>query len=348
MAAGLLLAACSSSGGTSATGHDASSGGASSSGAASAALAAAKATYDQYVQIHSLESVPALPSAPPKGKTVTILTCNIPTCATAAAGAKAAAEAVGWIPTVLQDDSTPQGYTSLMNQVAANPPDALIYIPALPDSSIQPQLARLQAAGTKIVEESPLGDPLATDGPVKAVVLGQADGRLAGEVMGRAVDADANGPTKAVFVWDPSFSAGWGPVKDGFTEAVESVGGSVGVLPITVQNIGKQAPSQIVSYLQAHPDTKYIATPAVDYQAGLDPALQAAGLLGKVKVISRATNQATLAAIKDGTDWAGVAIELASGGWRGMDQAIRLVMGLPLGSRASQTGWEQIYVKSNV
>ena len=234
------------------------------------ALADSKATYAEYTKQTQLESIPALPSAPPTGKRLTFVTCNIPVCKTASDGAVEAGEKLGWEVTVLQDDSTPQSYISVMNQVAADPPDALAYIPAVPDSSIEKQLSELQAAGTIIIELSPLGDVLKEGGPVQAVVMGQKDTALSGKLMGDAIVADANGPTDAVFVWDPSFVDGWGPIKESFESSVEGAGGKVGVLEASVAGIGKTVPSQIVSYLQAHPETKYVALAVVNYNAGLN------------------------------------------------------------------------------
>ncbi|GAA1559474.1 hypothetical protein GCM10009804_15410 [Kribbella hippodromi] len=315
--------------------------------AAKAALAEAKAVYAEYSAAKALEPIPPLKSAPPKGKRLVAVACNFPTCASVADGAKAAAQALGWNATVLQHDGSPQGYVSLMNQVAADPPDAFVYVPALPDSSMKEQLAKLKAAGTKISEVSPLEQPGA-DSAVQAVVLGKQDVTQTGKILGSAVVADANGATDAVWVWDPSFANSWSPMKDAFTKAVESAGGKVGVLEASVQGIGKTVPAQITGYLQAHPKTKYVVTPMVDYQSGLDPAIQAAGLQGKVKVISRATNQSILQGIKNGTDWAGLAIELQAVGWRAVDQLVRLEVGMPLGDRADPVGWQQIYLKSNV
>ncbi|GAA2811147.1 sugar ABC transporter substrate-binding protein [Kribbella solani] len=337
----LLLTACGS-------GSDAGAQSAvPSNPAAKAALAEAKAVFAEYSATKSLEPIPALPDAPPKGKRFVIVTCNFPTCASVADGAKAAAQALGWNTTVLQHDSTPQSYVSLMNQVASDPPDALAYVPALPDSSLREQLTKLKSAGTKISEISP-PEQLGPDSGVEAFVLGKTDVAQTGKILGSAVVADAGGAVDAVWVWDPSFATAWSPMKDGFTKVVESVGGKVGVLEASVQGVGKSVPSQITGYLQAHPKTKYVVTPMVDYQSGLTPALQAAGLQGKVKVISRATNQAVLEGIKNGTDWAGLAIELQAEGWRSVDQLVRLVMGVPLGDRADHIGWQQIYLKNNV
>lgn len=308
----------------------------------------AEAAFAKYRKEQPLDAVPPLPSAPPRGKTMTVITCSLPVCTTLSDGAAAAARDLGWQLTTLQSNSTPQGFLSAVDQVAANPPDAFAYIAALPDSSIAPQLAKIAAAGTKIVALSPIGDPLETPGPVKAVVGGHKDTSMSGRMMAQSVVADAHGPAKSVFVWDPSFAGVWGPIKEAYEGVLKSVGSPPSVLEVSNANVGKTVPSQIVSYLQANPDTKYVALAVVDYNAGLDSALRAAGLLDKVKIISRAANPSALKAINDGTQWASVGLELASSAYRCVDQLARLMAGVPLGDRVDKAGWEQIYVKGNV
>lgn len=316
--------------------------------AAKVALDQAEAMYTKYTQPLPAATVPELPSAPPQNKRFTIITCPLPVCTVFADGAAAAARKLNWDVTTLQTDNTPESYIKLIDQVAENPPDALTYIPIMPDSAIRPQLAKLQAAGTKISEAAPLGDVLSDNGPVQAVAMGHKAISLSGTLMGSAIVADAKGAAESVFVWDPSFSDGWGPIKDAFEQTVEGAGGSVGVLQVSNANVGKTIASQIVSYLQSHPRTEYVALPVVDYIPGLTAALQAAGISDRVKVISRAANSAALAEIKAGTQWATVAVELAASGYRVVDQVVRLIMGVPLGGRADDAGWQRIFVANNV
>lgn len=308
----------------------------------------AEAAFDQYAQIQDAPTVPALPAPAPGGKRLTLLTCSIPVCVTLSDGAQEAAERLGWTVSTLQTNSTPEGYTSAMNQVAADPPDALAYISALPDSSVAKQLDKLRAAGTKIVAISPLGDPLADEGPIQGVVFGQKDARFTGTLMAQSILADADGPVGSVFVWDPSFEGSWGPIKAGFEATMKSAGAKPGILEVSNANIGKTVPSQIVSYLQANPKTAYVALAVVDYNAGLDAALQAAGLQDRVKVISRAADATALEAIQAGKQWASIALELGAAGYRVVDQLVRLMAGVPLDDRADPIGWQQIYTKDNV
>jgi len=311
-----------------------------------AVVADAKTAFAKYTEIQPAAAVPALPAPAPTGKRLVLISCSLPVCATLADGAVVAAKKLGWNIQVLNSNSTPQGFLSVLDQVVANPPDGLIYIAVLPDSSIKSQLNKLHAAGTKLAVLAPQGVPMMP--PVGGAVLGEKDASFTGNLMAQSVIADADGPADSVFVWDPSVKGAWGPIKDAYVQEMKAAGGNAGVLEVSNANIGKTVPSQIVSYLQAHPETKYVALCVVDYNAGLDSALAAAGLSGKVKIISRAADAASLKAIDAGTQWASIGLELAAAAYRSVDQIVRMIAGVPLGDRADAAGWQQIYTKDNI
>ncbi|WP_198549051.1 substrate-binding domain-containing protein [Streptomyces sp. PRh5] len=343
IAAALALAGCGAGGSASA-----GAGGAALSETQRAAVKAAEAEFAAYIKPRAADPVPALPAAPPTGKTLTIIGCPIPVCAKVTGGATRAARKLGWKVTSLQNDNTPQSFLTLLNQVVQNPPDMLAYIGLVRNSSVTAQLSKLHSDGTKIVEIAPIGDKPAPAGPVDATVIAELHKRQSGRLMGDAVVADAKGPADTVFVWDPSFAVGWGPIKDGYSKIVKAAGGSVGILEVSNHNIGKTIPSQIVSYLQAHPSVKYVALAVGDYAAGLAAAKQAAGLQQKVRITSRAANATNLQDIKDGTEWTSIGEENAASGYRAVDQLVRLEMGIPLGSRIEAVGWHQIFTQGNV
>lgn len=354
VAIALAIAGCSRSGtsaNTSTSNTGASTGSGDSSGLSAtqkAAVAAAEAEFAKYIQPQPADPVPALPSAPPTGKAITIIGCPIPVCSEVTGGAADAAKKLGWKVTSLQNDNTPQSFITLLNQVVQSPPDLLAYIGLVPNSTVTAQLSKLQNDGTKIVEIAPIGDKPSPSGPIDATDVAELDEHLSGQLMGDAVVADAKGPADTVFVWDPSFAVDWGPVKDGYSNVVTAAGGTVNILEVSNANIGKTIPSQIVSYIQAHPSVEYVALAVGDYAAGLSAAIQAAGLQGKVKITSRAANATNLADIKNGTEWTAIGEENVASGYRAVDQLARLAMGLPLGDRIEAVGWHQIFTKDNV
>jgi len=163
--------------------------------------------------------------------------------------------------------------------------------------------------------------------------------------MGAAVVADAKGAAKTLFVQDPNLKPLFGPLQDAFTTQVTAAGGAVATLTISSASVGNQVPTQVVSYLQAHPNVKYVAFPTDDYLAGVPQALSTAGVSG-VKLLGTAPQAANLAAIKAGTEWLSIADEDAAAGYRAIDTLARILEHMPFDT--APAGWHQIMTKDDV
>ncbi len=341
------LTACSSSSKkTDTTGTGNTSSGTRST-SSSPALAAAEARYKQFVQPQPAPNVPTLPTRPPSNRTITIQTCPLPVCKTTTDAARAAALKLGWKVTYLQSDLTPQAYQTVLSQIVQSPPQLLALSPLVPNSFITKQLATLQKVGTKIVEMAPAGDSPNASGPVQGVVAGAADFSFRGGLMGDSIVADAHGKADTLFVWDPSLASIWDPEKAALTKVVTDAGGNVDVLKVSQANIGKTIPAQVTSYLQSHPNVKYVAFVIADLAIGVPSALKSAGV-PSVKIISTGPQASTMADIAAGNQWASVGQENAAAGYRAIDQLARLTMNIPLGPLANTAGWTQIFIKGNV
>lgn len=339
----VALAACGGSS-NSGTGTTASK----SASADNPAVASAKAEYAKYVKQQPAIDIPALPSKPPAGKTVTIETCPLPVCKSETDPAVAAAKKLGWKVTYLQSALTPASYQTTVNQILANPTQLVAITPVVPNSFIDKQLAAFGAKRVPVVEIAPAGDLPSPNGPVLAAVTGPPSFGQSGRLMGDAVVADGGAGAKAVFVWDPSLASIWSPIKDNFTRVVQGAGGSVDVLKVNQMDIGKAIPNQVVSYVQAHPDVRYVAFALDDLDTGVAQALDSAGVAGQVKILSRAPQPANLANIKAGREWLSIAEENVSAGYRAVDQLARIVMGVDLGNLRNPAGWAQILTKDNI
>jgi hypothetical protein len=178
----------------------------------------------------------------------------------------AAAKLLGWKVTQLSTPLTPEGYQSTINQIVQSLTDFAVITALVPGAAVTSQFTALANAGTKIVELAPSGTSPSAAGPVYGVVVGKPLLSLSGKPMGDAVVADSGGNAKTPFVWDPSTAALFDPVKKSYSDAVEG---------------------QVVSYLQSHPDVTYMAFSLSDEATGVPQAIAAAGLSGKVKVVSR-------------------------------------------------------------
>ena len=350
--AAVLIAACgSSSSGTGGSGAAGSSSGTAQSSSqtstpsTSAAVAADKAEYARYLKAQAPITVPTLPSRPPKGLTISVVTCPVPVCTTLTAPAVAAAKRLGWKIQYLTFPNTPAGYIATINKVVAAKPQLAAIIAPFPNTTIAKQLAQLKAGGTKIAEISPSDEN--PGGPISSVVVGPPLVKLSGTLMADSIVFNSQGAPNTLFVTDPTLAPTYNPEIDAFKNVVTGAGGSVATLNVSVLNIGNQVPDQVVSYLQSHQSVKYVAFVFADFVAGVPQALKVAGLSDQVQIVSRAPQTADLANIKDDTEMAEVGEEDAAAGYRVIDQLARLAMHVPLGNLADPVGWHQIYSKSN-
>jgi ABC-type sugar transport system substrate-binding protein len=141
--------------------------------------------------------------------------------------------------------------------------------------------------------------------------------------------AQAQVAPTAAWVVDPSVPA-WKPMTASFKAAIEAAGGKVYEVDVPLASIGKDAPHRIVSILQAHPDVRDVSLVVGAYGLGLQQALAAAGLAGKVKISSTDATPQDVAQIKGGQLAATVAIETQSAGWRLVDLMARTLAKAPL------------------
>jgi ribose transport system substrate-binding protein len=99
---------------------------------------------------------------------------------------------------------------------------------------------------------------------------------------------------------------------------------------IPVAAIGTNAPSLVVSDLQAHPNTKAVVFDTSEAGIGLPAALTGAGL--KVKILGWGPPPAVLGYIKQGQWDAGVGVDGYTMIWAQLDALARMMAGEPLTS----------------
>jgi len=257
---------------------------------------------------------------------------------------------VGWSVRQYQTALTPQGYQSAWTSLLQGQPTAIVYSAIFPNANIAVDLAQVNARHMPMVSISPYtvdAPPLSAAEGAKATVAGPPMYADDGRLMADVIIADAKGPANVLWIWDPTFSGIHGPIKAAFDQVMQGAGGKVSTLQISVADVGQRVPGQVVNYLQQHPDIKYLAFSVSDFDAGVAPALAAAGLAGKVKIVTRAPQAANLLAVKDGQEFAEVADENIAGGWRSTDDMIRVLSGTPV-DQVDPSGWHQIFVQGNI
>ncbi|MFS0735042.1 substrate-binding domain-containing protein [Microbacterium sp. 1P10UB] len=315
----------------------------------SEAQTAAQERVDKFTAEQDPIAVAALTGTPDASLTVAISTCVLPVCHTTTDAAVEAAKALGWTVREYESEMSPEAYLAVWDQIMQDPPDLIAYTPVVPDEAIAAQLQAAAALDIPIVSIAPAGDRPDKNGPVFAAYASAPTFTESGSLMGDIIVADGGTGANTVFVWDPALSTIWNPLKDAFEDAISATGSESAVLEAPTTGIGTTVPGKVVSYVQSHPNIKYVAFSLGDYTVGVPAALEAAGLADQVKVVTLSPQAGNLADLKSGKEFASVAQENTTAGWRAIDGLARLSLGeTPTDEWFEPSGWHQILVADNV
>ena len=102
-----------------------------------------------------------------------------------------------------------------------------------------------------------------------------------------------------------------------------------------------------MSYLQAHPDTKYVYVPIGDLATGLPEAMAAAGIGREVKIVGGVPNVDQIQSLIDGTTDAWMALPRVSAAWQMVDAMARYDQGMDVTVSRSVPA-RPIYTPDNV
>jgi ribose transport system substrate-binding protein len=339
----VLLAACSSSGSSSSGGNKA----ALSGSTVSAGVAQAQQELAPYENPNPTITLPALSAKPPAGEVIDFVGCPLASCLEIQQAAQAAAKAVGWTVRVFNGGVTPASFVSAMNDVVQNPGSGVLGIGILPNSAISSQLAALKAKGVPwvaVASASPVGDDMIASFSAAPEIA------LSGKVMADWIIADAKGKANVAYFWDPALTQHL-PAKNAFAAEMAKLCSTCKVSVQTTSfttGIGTTDPGQIVSYLQANPATNYIVVGIGDATAGVPEALAAAGLAGKVKIVTRLADTINFKDISAGTETMGVTEETYEIGWRMVDVLARTFLHDPITCCTTPIGTVHVITKADL
>jgi len=343
-----VLAACSSSA-SSATGGSSSSAAGSGSSAAAPSSAAASASSSTSAGVSSgmaaaealltqVEKVPtevgpgtaALVKAPPTGKTVVYMQCEVPQCTSIGAGVEAAAKAVGWsyksIPFQTANPATL--VTGLQSALQYHPVGVILT--GSPEAVWQSVIPAYKAAGVPIVP--------AYVGPVTVnqTVVGNVGGPLSSAAQGHASAADiivdSQGKGNVLFMQFPSFGSSVvtdDAVQSYLTQNCPACKFS-NVSISGAQLAGGQVPSLVISALERDPSIDYVYNPSGSFDTGVPAALKSAGLADKVKIVGNSAETANEQNVLNGTELSYTSVGTVYIGWACMDMMLRAVTGTPI------------------
>lgn len=345
----LSLAACGSSTPAKTTiAATGGTGGGGSSASSSAGLAEATAAVAKYSALPTRLTVATpLPQAPPKGKTVVFLQCEVPQCTDGGNGFRAAAAAIGWQTKTLSWQTTePASLVSAMQEaLTLTPKPYAVSISGLPEAIWGSEVAAYAKAGVLLMPWS-IG-PVTYSKTLFAEVLSPQDISLQGKLLADWFIVNSKGTGKVLLQNVPQYpsideeATGFG---DEVTAACPSC--SLTTLNVTGSQVASNAvTSTIVSSLQRNPSIGYVASADIALAPGLAEAIAAAGL--KVKILGGAASSVDELSVRDGGDAAVMENDLVYCGWLMIDALARHAEGLPV-TRNDGGVVQEILTQSNV
>jgi ribose transport system substrate-binding protein len=236
-----------------------------------------------------------------------------------------AAQAVGLKLYRVKAGSSAATIDAAYASVAEQKPAAVVDIGADP-ALFRSGIAKLKAAGvpilsTGVVEPAKYG--------FAGGVFGRESSETSGKLLADYVYAEHRGSTNAVFYFTPELA--FAPiVKDAFATQMKALcpDCSVRVVSLSAASIGSKMPSQMVSDLQSHPDTKTVVVATTEMLTGVPAALKAAGL--DVETTGSAGGPANLQMIKAGQQTSSLFVDFPVMMWTLVDMTARTIAKQPI------------------
>ena len=289
-----VLAACGSS--SSSSSSSSASNAADSSKAASGGVATAQAKLKQYeatptkiIQTQSLTSPPAT------GKSLVMLGTTDPGNVVIQKGLKELANLAHWdYSQVSYDPANIGSFNAAIDTALTKHPDYVAEA-GLPVTS--QALQKVQSAGAKWVITAVC--PVTVKPPIIGASNGCSNDAEMGRVLAYYFVSDSGGKGNAVIEHVAAY-----PVLTAFTDAFTATVKSLcpacktQTVDITIPDLAAgKIPSRMVSALKTNPDANYLVFDYGPFAEGINSALNAAGLGGKVKIIGQAADAGAIAAL---------------------------------------------------
>jgi ribose transport system substrate-binding protein len=345
LVAGLLAAAvtaCSS-------GSSSSTAASSTGSASSSSVAAAQAYAAPYLKTPTSVGITAkLKSKPAPGKLLVKLIYPTPTEQAASRYTAEAAALIGWKYKPITIAATPEGIQqAFQSALQLNPAPAVIEEAGYDVATFKAQLAEAKQRGIHVITDSATA-PAGPDG-IDATVNAPAAAYGDGKILAAYVIGESNGNVHAASFNISSITV-INNFVSGFQAGLKEWCASCTDTVVNQQesDLGSDLPQNVVSALQANPSVNYAVFSFGDMTEGVDQALRAAGLAGRVKIVGQTADTSNIAAIKAGTEDAFVSFNNPLLGYETVDAAARLTEGMT--EPASTASWlpEQIITKANV
>ena len=326
---GLIVSGCGGGSSSSSSTQTASSSGSGSSDASSKGVEEAQAAIAEIRKPPTKFGITVPLKEKPTGATVAFMKCGVPECAAIDNSLEPAAKAMGVKLQSISIGNTPQTIADGFNTAIETHPDAVI-VPATDPVIWQPQLKKLRAEGIPVLSWY-LPENIKTDPVAEGILTNTYDTSNAqnvGKLMADFVVAESNGEAHVVDVEVPEYTI-FKVQAEAFKEELEGVCPecSVESLKSHAEDIGTKIPGAVVSNLQQHPETNWVVFDFGSIESGVPQALAAAGLSEQAKLISASGESNNYEAIKNGEEFATLAVDLHYLAWQGIDAAGRAITG---------------------
>jgi ribose transport system substrate-binding protein len=343
-AGSLALSACSSNGSS-------SSGGTSGTGTAvtsSYNASAAAKVVDAALKNPTLIGITTpLTKKPPTGEFIVICGTPTPVALLKDEAMAAAGRALGWRVVRLVEGTTPEAPAQTMMQAIQLKPDMILFS-GTSLATLSAPLKQAAAEHIPVLAETVTGSK--TDSIISTAVDGPSYEAYTAYLMANYVALESKGKADVALVNLPIF-----PILNAYASAFKSDlssvcrGCRVTELDQPTSYVGTQTPSNIVSVLERNPSLNWIVYTVGDLSLGVDPALKAAGILGKVSIGGNAPDQINLVALRNGTETAWTGFSTPILGFRDADMMARYFVGDSLSPAGEPLLLPtQILTKSNI
>jgi ribose transport system substrate-binding protein len=351
LAATALTACGSSSGSASASsGSTQTSGATSPPNSATGQFSALQSVVDKaMVAPTSIPLTTPLQAAPPKGKTIVYLQCEVAQCKEGGEGVAQATAALGWTLNTIPFQSTdPATLASAFQQALQQKPLAVV-IAGVPEVLWKNQEAAYQKAGIPIIPF--FVGPIDLSSTVIANIGNLNDNAYFGKVLADWFVVDSHGTGHALVANVPAYQV-LTSVSDAFEKEVASQCAQCTItkLDVTATQLGTGAfSSVIISALQKDPSIKYVMATDGVFIDPLPAALAGAGLGGTVKVIAQGGDAQNIIDLKAGRLAALTGLPSIYAGWLSLDVALRHYEGMSMPADGGDGGVPtQLLTKASV
>lgn len=302
------------------------------SGAGGDAIEEARALVEQYSAPPEAIDIPPLSKTPEPGLRIAYVGCDQTNCTEFGDVLEDAAAVLGWSVPRYEGPITPEAFNAGVTAALQEKPDGIIINNNLPPEAIQASTDAIAAA--KIPYTVTAGNAEQQDpDPAKLFLQNQFGAQVAypaHRLMAAWLTADSGGGAKVGYFHEEAIFILTDPQRV-FEEEVARLCPDCELDDqlMALADIGTKLPSQVVSYVQSNPDVEYLFFPFGGSTLGIAPALEAAGLLDQVKIMTFGAALGNVEAIAAGDEAMSTAQDAIDSGFLAIDAFARYFVGDP-------------------